>query len=261
MAMKYLRFSLIFLIGSSLSIRGQIPEVDPASIAASLLIGQIYPSGNVYLKPIDNSKPNWPRTVLLAQLFSKPPQSRVTPLEATLSKATLGPDYIPGVEGMDQEHRPCGTVAHGRTNPALRYQSDDFFEAVLDYCDPNEGVALYRSSSMPHSVKVLAFNPEAAITNIRIGSGTRPMTSAEKKEVTRLKQEAEKATQCTTKPAFVDSAVRVLEGEAGNGFTIRLSFYRTPGCNGHLATIYVLDVLSGKDVIRTFQTSQTQGVL
>jgi hypothetical protein len=259
--MKYLRVGLVFLLGSCLTIQGQITEVDPESIASSLLIGQVYPSGNAYLKPFDNSKPTWPRTVLLASLFSKPPQSRVSPIEATLSKTTLGPDYIPGVEGMDDEHRPCGTVAHKKTNPALRYQSEDFFEAVLDYCDPNEGVALYQSSAVPHSVKVLAFTLEVTLTNLRSVSGTRPMSSAEKREVTRQKQEMEKADQCTTKPAFLDSALRLLEANAGDGLTIRLSFYRTPGCSGHLATVYVLDVLRGKDVIRTFQTSQTQGVL
>jgi hypothetical protein len=196
---------------------------------------------------------------MIESLFKEPPQSRPTPIEAMLSTNTVRTDYIPAVEGMDDEHRACGTAVIRKK--ALRYESDDFFEGMFDYCDGNQGVARYQSSSLPHSVKVLASNLENPLTNVHRLAGRRPLTSAEKKAVAAQKLEVEKGAKCTSTPAFIDSAVYLLEAVAPDGFTVRLSSYKTPGCAGHLATIYVLDILRKKDVIRTFQLSQSHGAL
>jgi hypothetical protein len=75
------------------------------------------------------------------------------------------------------------------------------------------------------------------------------MTRAEQAEVARLK--AEPAGDCTTTPAFIDSATRLFQGNFDNRLTVRLSAYKTPGCNGHLSTIYLLDVLRGDALMRT----------
>ena len=258
--MRYVSFGIALLIASCLT-TAQITQPEPEPLAATIFVGQVYPSGSAYLKAFDDSKPSWPRTVLLAPLLGQPAQSRPTPVEATLSRTTVAPDYIPGVEGMDDEHRACGTVPPKQKNAALKYQSDDFFDAVFDYCAANEGVSLYRSSVSPSSVKVLAFSPEMPLTNVRMVSGRRPVSSKEKQEVATQKREMERAGPCTTTPVFMDSAVRLLEAEAGNRLTVRLSSYKTPGCAGHLATIYILDFLRGQDLIRTFQTSQSHGPL
>ena len=87
------------------------------------------------------------------------------------------------------------------------------------------------------------------------------MTPAEEQEISRQKSELQKEGECSTTPAFADSAVRLVEAATASGFTLRLSAYKTPGCAGHLATIYILYVLRGQDLIQTFQTSQNHGPL
>ena len=42
---------------------------------------------------------------------------------------------------------------------------------------------------------------------------------------------------------------------------MRISTYENPGCAGHLATIYVLDILNRGVVLDTLLLSQYQGVL
>jgi|SRR5688572_5443904 len=259
--MKYVAFGIALVIISGLTVPAQITETDPESFAANILIGQVYPSGNTYLKFFDGGKTAWPRTVLLTPLSSHAPQSRPTPAEAMLSKTTISSDYIPAVEGLDDEHRACGSAQPRKKNASLQYQSEDFFDAVFDYCDPNDGVALYRSSGLSYSVKVLAYTPEIALSNVRQVTGRRPVTSAEKQQIAKQKQEMARTGPCTTTPVFIDSAVRLLEAEAGNRISVRLSSYKTPGCSGHLATVYILDILRGQDVIRTFQTSHSHGPL
>jgi hypothetical protein len=59
----------------------------------------------------------------------------------------------------------------------------------------------------------------------------------------------------------VDSAARLVEATIGRGMTLRLSSYKTPGCGGHLTTIYILDILRGQEVVQTFKTSQNHGPL
>jgi hypothetical protein len=259
--MKYIAVAIALIIASVMTIPAQFTQPDPESIATNILIGQVYPSGNAYLKHFENSKAGWPRNVLLMALMNQSAQSRLTPVEAALSRTTIPPDYIPGVEGLDDEHRACGTAAPKKKDPSVQYQSEDFFDAAFDHCGPNDGVAMYRSSASPYSVKVVAFPPEFALTSGRTVTGRRPVTSAEKQEIAKQKQEMERTGPCTTTPVFVDSAVRLMEANAGDGLTVRLSSYKNPGCFGHLATIYILDILHGKDLIRTFKTSQSHGPL
>jgi hypothetical protein len=220
--MKYIAVAIALIIASVMTIPAQFTQPDPESIATNILIGQVYPSGNAYLKHFENSKAGWPRNVLLTSLMNQSAQSRLTPVEAALSRTTIPPDYIPGVEGLDDEHRACGTAA---------------------------------------PKKVVAFPPEFALTSVRTVTGRRPVASAEKQEIAKQKQEMERTGPCTTTPVFIDSAVRLLEANAGDGLTVRLSSYKNPGCFGHLATIYILDILHGKDLIRTFQASQSHGPL
>lgn len=260
-SMKRISLGLVLLLSTVSMISAQFTVIEPEAIAANVLIGQVYPSGNTYLRFFDNAKPAWPRSVLFAPISSQASLSRTNRVEATLSRMTIPPDYIPGVEGLDDDHRACGTTGPRKKNPEYQYQSDDFFDAAFDYCDPNDGVALYRSSGSSQSSKVLAFTPEIALTDIRMVTGPRLVTAAEKKEITKQKEEMKRTGPCTTTPAFIDSAVRLMEAAAGDRLTVRLSSYKTPGCSGHLATIYVLDVLRGKDLIRTFQISQSHGPL
>jgi hypothetical protein len=239
-------------------------ESDRTSIATGLFIGQVYPSGNAYLKPLAGEGApagNFPKSVFLLPLPGDSGALKTLPTQATIISPTVRFDYIPRVEGMDDQHLTCGPTEPRKRNPAFRYLSEDFFDAIFDYCDGNDDVALYRSSPLPYSVKVLAFTSEADLIDARLVSGSRPVTPAEEQEIARQRRDLQNEGECTTTPAFVDSSQRVLEAETGRGLTLRLSSYKTPGCAGHLATIYVLDVLQGQDVIQTFQISQSHGPL
>jgi hypothetical protein len=163
---------------------------------------------------------------------------------------------------MDDQHDACGSAETKKAEPAFQYLSDDFFDAMVDHCEANDDVAVYRSSPSQSSFKVLAFGSGVTLTEIRHVTGLRPITPAEQQEVIREKQQPDKnATECTTVPAFIDSATRLVEASMGGGLTLRVSSYKDPGCAGHLATIYILDVLREANVLATFRIIQNQGVL
>jgi hypothetical protein len=239
-------------------------ESDRASVATGLFIGQVYPSGNVYLRPLageERPAGNLPKSVFVLPLSRESAALKTPPTEATLASPTVKFDYIPRLEGMDDEHLTCGPAEPRKKNSAFRYLTEDFFDASFDYCDGNDDVALYRSSPVPYSVKVLAFTSEAGLIDTRLVSGVRPVTPTEEQEIARQKRDLQKEGECTTTPAFLDSAQRVVEAATEKGLSLRLSSYRTPGCAGHLTTIYILDVLRGQELVQTFQISHSHGPL
>ena len=150
-------------------------------MAARLFVGQVYPSGNAYLKPLageQHAGGNLPKSVFLLPLSSDSVVLRTPPTEAALTSATVNFDYIPRLEGMDKDHLTCGPGAPRKKNATFRYLSEDFFDAVFDYCDDNDDVSLYRSSPLSYSVKVLAFSSEVDLINTRLVSGPRPADSS-----------------------------------------------------------------------------------
>jgi len=229
-----------------------------------LFIGQAYPSGNVYLRAFESpggqQPENRPRTLILIPMTGQGSAFSGRTLEATLSFGSMQSAYIPASEGMNDQHDACGAGETREREPHFQYLSEDFFEALSDYCEPGEGVAIYRSQSSLYSFKVLGFAPGVRVTNIRSVSGLRPMTSQDRQDVSRQRGQVT-ANDCTTTPAFIDSAIRHMEASLQDGRTLRVSSYQTPGCAGHLATIYVLDILRGGEVLQTFLLSQSQGVL
>jgi hypothetical protein len=170
------------------------------------------------------------------------------------------PDYLPGIEGMDEEHPSCSPTAR-KALVAARYLSRDFFEAMLDFCDENEGIALYRTSTVSYSSLVLAMPAQLRPLNVQVLNGLRPTTERDKEDVLRQKKALELARDCTTTPAYIDSAGRLAEVTLSGGITLALSSYQTPGCAGHLAEIYILDVLQGGNLIHTVFTSRNRGLL
>jgi len=248
---------LALLVAVCTAIQAQAPS-NPVSIAESVFIGQTYPSGNTYVKafPVRKQAVNWPKSILLVTI----PGRGSTPIqsfEAEFVSAQVRPSYIPGVEGMDDQHATCGGEFRARHDSSILYLSEDFFNASFDYCDPNEGVALYRAKPVPFSVKVLAFPSEIRIVDPRSLTGTRPATKEELQQVAR--QKAEPARGCTATRTFIDSATRLFQGNFDNRFSVRLSAYKTSGCTGLLSTIYLLDVFRGQELLRTFQASQNHG--
>ena len=259
--MRTLGFGLLMAVVITLQVAA---ESDRPPIATGLFVGQVYPSGNVYLKPLageEQSGRNLPKSVFLLPLSNDSAVLKTPPTQATLTSATVRFDYIPRLEGMDDDHLTCGPSVPRKKNVAFRYLSEDFFDAAFDYCDDNDDVSLYRSSPLPYSVKVLAFAAETDLIDTRLVSSARPVTPAEEDDIVRQKRDLQREGECTTTPAFVDSAKRLVEGATAGGLTLRLSSYKTPGCGGHLSTIYILDVLRKEDLLRSFQISQSHGPL
>jgi hypothetical protein len=221
-----------------------------------VFIGQLYPSGNVYVKSFSGRRPSASELLLVPVVNDRPP------FNATLVNETMQPAYIPAIEAMDDQHDSCGSLQPRKLDISLEYLSDEFFDSMIDYCETNEDVAMYRASPSAFSYMVLGFRRDTPLMNVRIVEGPRPMTPTEVQQVTEQKAEAARiASECTTEPAYLDSAARLLEAEIGDDRTLRLSSYKTPGCAGHLATIYIIDILRGTTVLTTFQLTQNQGLL
>jgi len=254
------RFLILGLLTTfCLPIHAQAPS-NPGAIGESVFIGQTYPSGNTYVRSFLDTPTavNWPKSIVLVTIPGRA-STILQSFEAEFVSAKVRPSYIPGVEGMDDQHAPCGAEFREKHDSSIMYLSEDFFNATFNYCDPNEGVAMYRTKPVPFSVKVLAFLPEIRIVDPRFLIGTRTATREEMQEVARLK--AEPPRGCTTTAAFIDSATRLFQANFDNRLSVRLSAYKTPGCTGHLSTIYLLDVLRGQELLRTFQASQNHGPL
>jgi hypothetical protein len=225
-------------------------QPSPDALSARIFIGQVYPSGNVYMKPFATGE--WPKEITLVPLVNDRPTAK-----ASLSSETMQTAYIPALEGMDDQHDPCGSLPSKKLDTAFEYLSDEFFNSMVDYCESSEDVALYRTATSQFSYMVLGFAPDAPLQNVVFLEGPRPMTPAEKEQLSKEQVPAD----CSTVPAFIDSAARLLEAGIGSGLSVRLSSYKNPGCAGHLSTIYIIDVLRGNSVLTTFQLIQNQGLL
>jgi hypothetical protein len=174
--------------------------------------------------------------------------------------------YIPGVEGMDKyDHASCG-LGESKSVDQYKYISEktsDYFYAMSDYCEPSEGIGVYRTAATNYSFLVLGIDPRIAVANIKLLSGNRPLTSADRLEIASMKKEQRKdAIECTTNPAYIDSAIQIAEISLAEGnLRLRVSTYETPGCLGHMASVYILDLLQGNSVLRKLEVDRIRGVL
>jgi hypothetical protein len=231
---------------------------NPVAISRSVFIGQTYPSGNTYLRSFADSQDivTWPKSILLVTVPGKASTS-IQSFEAELVSSEVRPSYIPGIEGMDIQHAPCGAEFREKHDSTIVYLSEDFFNASFDYCDPNKGVAMYRATPVPFSVRVLAFPTEIRIVEPRSLTGTRTATKEELAEVPgrrrNLPRDAQRlAPSWTPLPACFRQTLTT-------DFPCGCPRTKSPGCTGHLSTIYLLDVLRGQEVLRTFPVSQSHG--
>src|SRR5262245_18917879 len=165
---------------------------DVMGIDNKVFIGQAYPSGNVYLECFRDKRDCgslWPKKLLILPLGDTGSVLGKTQMKATFVKvmkdslkgSIISSTYIPGVEGMDSDdHASCG-LGESKKAGQYRYISEatDFFHAMFDYCDSNDGIGVYRTEASNYSFLVLGVDPRIAVADLKLLSGNRPLTAAD----------------------------------------------------------------------------------
>jgi hypothetical protein len=276
-----LLFILLCFSCSSLLMEGRFakadPQVDIQNLETRVFIGQAYPSGNVYLQCFHretNCQSARPKELLILPLGDTKSVLEKTQLKASFVKVmkdqqkgdTVKSIYIPGAEGMDDDHESCG-IGEIKKIKQYKYVSDaleDYFSSMSTHCEPNEGrIGIYHTDSSNYSFLVLGIDPGIAVAELKPLSGKRPLTPADKQEIIKQKRDDEKAAaNCTGNPAYIDSATQIAEIRLAEGdFRLRLSTYENSSCHGHLSNVYILDVLQRNAVLRKFEVYRFQGAL
>lgn len=224
-------------------------QLTAEQIAQAMVIGQAYTSGNVYVGGFlaDVEQREWPQRITTVAL-RVPDSQRVS---ADFIR-TLAPD---SEEQLSFTQKEDG----GSAGP------DDLFSTIdsMIVADPN--LALYRAAGKrAKPIAVFGWNEQLPVVDIsfRDAGRPRPVTGAEQLEIAAEKKSALPIDECTTVRRYLDSAEIVLTAKiAKTNVSLRLSQYQNPGCAGHLAEIYVLDVIEpGRDP-RRFQFSHYVGLL
>jgi hypothetical protein len=280
--MKVARAVIILALCRSLLIldvhsRPQGQTIDVDALGDHLFMGQAYPSGNVYLRPFSGNpktKSFWPDELSLISIGGIRPgvsSIRLAVRERVLASRTengvVKSVYIPGAEGMDESHLSCGLGDIIPESPSQQLISRDFFRAMFDHCEPNDGVGLYRTSGSNYSVMIIAVANNISLANheVILDGRPRPLMVAEREEISREKSAAAKnqaQLECTSNPSYLDAAVEIFQASIEErNLTLRVSTYDNPGCAGHLASIYILDVLRNGEMVKKFEFLQYQGPL
>jgi hypothetical protein len=251
-------------------------HIDIRDLDRRIFIGQAYPSGNVYLECFHREaghQPLWPKELLILPLGDTTSVLGKTQMKASFVKVmkdglkdnVIQSVYIPGAEGMDDSHESCG-LGEAKKVEQYKYISGDYFDAMSDHCEPNEGGGIYHIDSSKYSFLVLGIAPEIAVSDLKLLSGNRPLTPADRQEIVKQKGEDKKAAaqygECAGNPAYIDSATQIAEiGLPQGDLRVRVSTYENPGCGGDLYSIYILDVLRGNVALSKFEAHRYQGAL
>lgn len=215
-------------------------------IARSVVIGQAYPSGNVYVAGFIEDEPRpWPRRIVGVSLDSERTGRITADFFRIVAQDSEEQYYFPQREADTFE--------------------DDVFATIDRMAIVDRNLARYRSSApSDKSVSFFGWDDRLDLVDVshRSRGQARPVSEAERKQVAADRSTLPKETECTTVPQFLNDAKIILTAIVANTrLSIRLSKYSTPGCAGHLADIYVLDVIEpGRDP-RRFEFRHYQGLL
>lgn len=203
-----LLFIVIVLYSKECDASNAENSLDVDFIAKNIYLGEVYPSGNVYLKAFEVQKDTqtfFAKNISYSALISS------NTLESKIASATyikmlegivksvnpetniLYSDYIPGVEGMDDDHTNCGTGPNYIKNPNFTYSDHkrDFFYNVFDYCGEINDIALYQAkNSQNKAYQIFAFSDNLTIDSIvrHFGEKFRPLTGEEKQSISKQKK-------------------------------------------------------------------------
>jgi hypothetical protein len=278
--LRKLLISLLCFSFSSLLLEACIAkadsQIDIQGLDTKVFIGQAYPSGNVYLERLRGEAGDprpWPKELLIlplgdtkSLLGKKMKASFVKEMKDELTEDNVIKSiYLPGAEGMDDSHDSCG-LGEIKKVKQYEYISGDYFHSIIDHCEPNEGLGHYRIDPSKYSFLVLGIDPGIVVAGLKLLSGKRPLTPADRQEIIKSKREDKKEAAefggCPTEPRYIDSATQIAEiGLAQGDLRLRVSTYEDPGCSGHLASIYILDLLRRNEVLRKIQINRHQGTL
>ena len=228
----------------SLPVSGQAPPT-AEDIARNVIVGQAYPSGNVYVAGFIEDEPRpWPRRIVGVPLDGDRTGRVTADFFRIVAQDSEEQYYFPQREADTFE--------------------DDVFATIDRMAIVDRNLARYRSSApSDKSVSFFGWDDRLELVVSYSNRGqTRPTTEAERKQLAADRSMLPKETECTTVPQFLNDAKIILTADVANTkLSIRLSKYSTPGCAGHLADIYVLDVVEpGRDP-RRFEFSHYQGLL
>ena len=238
---------VIVLIATTLglSLNGQ-PRQTADDIARAVVIGQAYISGNVYVAGFVDTEPrSWPGRIV------------GVPLDAS-REGRLGADFFRTVAQDSEEH-------YWFPQREADAFTDDIFATIDRAAIEDRNLARYRAPVGPdRPVAFFGWSERLELSDIshRSSGQPRPVTAAERQQVAAERKASPKDVECTTVPQFLDDAKIILTAIVANTkLVIRLSKYSTPGCAGHLADIYVLDVVTPGEEPRRFEFRHYRGVL
>ena len=229
----------------SLTVSG---EAQPTAedIARNVIVGQAYPSGNVYVAGFIEDEPRpWPKRIV------------GVPLDGDRT-GRIAADFFRIVAQDSEEHywfpqREADTF------------EDDVFATIDRAAIEDRNLARYHASDRTDQpVAFFGWSDQVELADVshRSSGQPRPVTASERKEIAKDRGAIPKDVECTTVPQFLDDAKVILTASiARRNVSIRLSKYSTPGCAGHLADVYVLDVLAPEQEPRRFEFRHYQGVL
>lgn len=215
-------------------------------VARAIVIGQAYVSGNVYVAGfIENESRSWPQRI------------EGVPLEES-RRERIAADFFRAVTQDSEEHY---YFPQREGDPA----DDDLFTTVDKAAIQDRNIARYRAPvPVDRSISFFGWDTRLRVADIsyRTAGQARPVTAEERKEIDTRKSSAPRDVECSTVPRYLDNAKVILTANVDGGKrSIRLSKYMTPGCAGHLADIYVLDVMTPGESPRRFEFLHYQGVI
>jgi hypothetical protein len=230
-------------------------ETTISTIKNDLFLGQVYPSGNVYIVSFEEDRQTWPEEIRFL-LLSPPKIDDSDPHGAALS------------EVMEPRTEAAGFRAEEVGDSFCLKAEDDFFCLILgDHV--SEKVAKYRSDlKTSESFNILGYSSHLRLANFDFSTAGKPLplTEMEKRKVNDQKKKAAELTEaglCTTvRPSFLDSAeIRVVFDFADTGFRGRLAGYRARHCFGYVDFVHVLHILKAGDVVGRLEFVHHVGAL
>ena len=200
-------------------------------LARALVIGQAYVSGNVYVAGFIEDEPrSWPGRI------------EGVPLQEGRAERIAADFFRTVVQDSEEQY----TFPHREGDPGEF--ADNLFSTMDRMALQDRNLARYRAPTpVDRPVAFLGWDSSVPIAGISYqrGGQRRPVTDAERLEISAAKNQVPADAECSTEPQFLDSARIILTANIGDSSTsIRLSKYMDPGCAGHLSEIYVLDVIT-----------------